>query len=185
MSRFARLLLTIVGCAAVVVCTSGAAFAATECNTTMSGAITGGVVVNAGDFCTLNAANVSGGVRVSAGGILIVCGSTINGGISANGAAEIVLGAEEINCDGGVVHGAIHISNSGPGVFPAPAPSIALERSVLNGSVHLTGNSGPIAVATNTIAGGLFCSGNTFDLDDEGSPSVVKGPVRCSFVEED
>lgn len=185
MSRFARLLLTIVGCAAVVVCTSGAAFAATECNTTMSGAITGGVVVNAGDFCTLNQATVSGGVRISAGGILIVCGSTINGGVSANGAAEIVFGAEEINCDGDVVNGAIHISNTGPGTFPPPAPSIALERSVLNGSVHLTGNRGTISVATNTIAGGLFCSGNASDLIDEGSPSIVTGPIRCKFAEEE
>jgi hypothetical protein len=52
---------------------------------------------------------------------------------------------------------------------------------VLNGSVSLTGNSGPIAVATNIIAGGLFCSGNAFDLEDEGSPSVVSGPVNCDF----
>ena len=47
-------------------------------------------------------------------------------------------------------------------------PSIALERSTINGGVHLTGNRGPIAVAANTIAGGLFCSNNAFDLDDEG-----------------
>lgn len=179
MKSLTRFLMAMVGFALIFI--SQGAFAATECNTTMSGTIAGGVVVNAGDFCTLSQATVSGGVHVSTGGILIVCGSTINGGISANGAAELILGAEEINCDGGVVNGAIHISNTGPGAFPAPAPSIALERSVLNGSVHLTGNSGPIAVATNTIAGGLFCSGNAFDLDDEGSPSIVKGPVRCSF----
>lgn len=183
MKSFTRFLMAMLGFAFIFA--SEGAFAATECNTTMSGAITGGVVVNAGDFCTLNQATVSGGVRISAGGILIVCGSTINGGVSANGAAEIVFGAEEINCDGDVVNGAIHISNTGPGTFPPPAPSIALERSVLNGSVHLTGNRGTISVATNTIAGGLFCSGNASDLIDEGSPSIVTGPIRCKFAEEE
>ena len=171
---------------ALAVSSSGA-LAATECNTgppgnpPLSGAIVGGVVVNAGDFCILGGANVSGGVRVNEGGILIVCGSTINGGFSASKAAELIFGAEEIDCSGDVINGAINISNTGPGAFPAPAPSIALERSVINGSVHLSGNSGPIAIASNTIAGGLFCSNNAFDLDNEGFSNVVTGPIRCEF----
>ena len=152
---------------------SKVALAATECNTgpppnpPLSGTVVGGVVVNAGDFCVLGGANVSGGVQVNEGGILIVCGSTINGGFIANGAAGLIFGAEEIDCAGDVINGAVQISNTGPGAFPPPAPSIALEHSAINGAVHLTGNQGPIAVATDTIAGGLFCSNNTFDLDNE------------------
>jgi hypothetical protein len=163
------------------------AVAATECNTgppgnpPLSGTIVGGVVVNAGDFCILGGANVSGGVRVNQGGILIVCASVINGGFMANGAAGLIFGAEEIDCAGDVINGAINIINTGPGAFPAPAPSIALERSVINGSVHLTGNTGPIAVASDTIAGGLFCSNNAFDLDNEGLSNVVTGAIRCNF----
>ena len=182
MNRLAEFLAVL----ALAVSSSGA-LAATECNTgppgnpPLSGTIVGGVVVNAGDFCILGGANVSGGVRVNEGGILIVCGSTINGGFSASKAAGLIFGAEEIDCSGDVINGAINISNTGPGAFPAPAPSIALERSGINGSVHLSGNSGPIAVASNTIAGGLFCSNNAFDLDNEGLSNVVTGAIRCKF----
>ena len=138
------------------------------------------MVVNAGDFCILDGANVSGGVRVNEGGILIVCGSTINGGFIANGAANLIFGAEEINCAGDVINGAVQISNTGPGVLP-PAPSIALERSTINGSVHLSGNSGVIAVATNTIAGALFCSNNAFDLDGRGVAEHNHRGSTCKF----
>lgn len=167
---------------------SGHARAATSCNTgpapaaPLSGTVVGGVVVNGGDFCVIDGANVSGGVRVNEGGILIVCASTINGGLIANGAAELLFGAEEIGCGGDFINGGVHINNTGPGVF-TPAPSIALENSRISGSVHLSGNSGVIAVASNTIAGGLFCSNNLFDLVDEGSPSIITGTVRCNFTD--
>jgi hypothetical protein len=174
---------------------SGGALALTECNTPppsppLSGAVAGGVVVNAGDFCILGGANVSGGVQVNSGGVLIACASTINGGIVANGAANLIIGAgadEEVPpvsfiCPGNVINGAINISNTGAGVL-APAPSISIERDAVSGGVHLTGNAGMITVSTNMIAGGLFCANNAFDLDDEGTPSVITGPVRCKFGE--
>ena len=197
MKRLAGFLLGIVGLTLAVF--SSGALAATECNTgpppnpPLSGTIVGGVVVNDGDFCVLSGAIVSGGLRVDGGGILIVCGSTINGGFVADGAAEIIFGAEEIDCDGDVINGGVRISNTGPGGILPPGcggaipcgPSIALERSVISGAVHLTGNQGPIAVAANAIYGGLFCSDNAFDLVDEDSPSVVTGPTRCEFTDED
>ena len=174
---------------------SGGALAVTECNTPppnppLSGTVTGGVVVNAGDFCILGGANVSGGVQVNNGGVLIACASTINGGIVANGAANLIIGAgadEEVPpvsfiCPGNVINGAINISNTGTGVL-APAPSIAIERDAISGGVHLTGNQGMITVSTNMIAGGLFCANNAFDLDDEGTPSVITGAIRCKFGE--
>ena len=184
MKRIVGFLAGIVGLALAV--GSDGALAATECNTgpppnnaPLSGTVVGGLVVNAGDFCFLAGANVSGGVRVN-GGILIVCGSVINGGLIANGAGNLIFGAEEIDCAGDVINGAVQISNSGPGVIPG-APSIALERSTINGGVHLSGNSGPIAVASNRIAGGLFCSNNAFDLDNEGLSNVITGAIRCKF----
>jgi len=192
MNRLAGFFVGLVGLALAV--SSNGALAATECNGVISGTIVDGVVVNAGDFCLLGGAHISGGVRVNQGGILIACASTIEGGIVANGAANLLIGAgkdEEgppVNtfCPGNVINGAVQISNTGPGVL-SPAPSIALERNAINGAVHLTGNQGPIVVSTDTIAGGLFCSGNTFDLDDEhmmgGTPPVVTGPIRCNFGE--
>jgi hypothetical protein len=184
MMRLAAFHVGIVGLALMAF--SGHAHAATVCNTgpppstPLSGTIVGGVVVNAGNFCILGGANISGGVQVNPGGILIVCGSTINGGFRSNGAAALIFGAEEIDCAGNVINGGVQISSTGPGAL-APAPSIALERSTINGAVHLSGNQGPIAVATNRISGGLFCSNNKFALEDEGSPSLVTGKTTCAF----
>ena len=179
MKNLARILVVSGGLA--IAALSGGAMAATECNGAMSGTIVGGVVVNAGDFCVLGGANVSGGVQVTNGGILIVCASVINGSIIANGAAGILLGPEEISCPGNVINGGVEVSNTGPGVFPPPAPSISIENSVVSGAVHLSGNKGPIVVARNTIAGGLFCRNNASVLDDEGNPSVITGRVTCQF----
>jgi hypothetical protein len=120
-------------------------------------------------------------VRVNTGGILFACASTINGGIVANGAATLIIGAEEIRCPGSVINGGVQISNTGTDHFPNGPPSIALERSAIHGAVHLTGNHGHIAVASNTIAGGLFCTNNAFKLEDEGHPSVVTGAITCEF----
>jgi hypothetical protein len=190
MRKFTGLLVALVGLASAVL--GDGALAATECNTPppgsppLSGTITGGVVVKGGDFCILAGANVSGGVRVNPGGTLITCGSTIDGGIIANGALNLLIGAgadEEpagTVCPGNVINGGVQISNTGPGTL-APAPSIALERNAIHGAVHLTGNQGGIVVSTNTIAGGLFCAGNLSDLDNEGTPSVITGPIRCKF----
>lgn len=167
---------------------SGQALATTVCNTgpppntPLSGTIVGGVVVNAGDVCVLGGANISGGLRVNEGGFLIACGTTINGGFIANGAAELIFGAEEIDCGGDVINGAVQISNTGPGAI-LPAPSVAVERSTINGGLRLSGNRGPLAVATNTISGPLICNKNAFDLDDEGSPNMVTGAIRCKFVD--
>src|SRR4051812_49143616 len=160
---------------ALAVSSGTALAAAKECNGPLSGVLTGGGVVNNGDFCVLAGAHVSGGVRVNAGGVLIACGSSINGGIEANGAANLIIGAgadEEVPpanfvCPGNLISGGVHISNTGPGVL-APAPSISLERNMINGAVHLSGNQGPIVVSDDKISGGLFCAGNASDLDDEG-----------------
>jgi len=168
---------------------SSGAMAATECNgPPLSDTVTGGVVVNAGDFCLLIGATVYGGVHVNQGGILITCGSTIRGGLVANGAANLIIGAgadEEgppVNfvCPGNNIRGGVRISNTGPGVL-APAPSIAIERDVIEGGVHLANNAGPITVSADVINGGLFCKNNASDLDDEGTESVVTGAITCEF----
>jgi hypothetical protein len=170
---------------------SNGAMAATECNgPPLSDTVTGGVVVNAGDFCLLIGATVYGGVQVNQGGILITCGSTIYGGLVANGAANLIIGAgadEEgppVNfvCPGNNIRGGVQISNTGPGVL-APAPSIAIERDVIEGGVHLANNAGPITVSADVINGGLFCKNNASDLDDEGTPSVIIGRITCEFGE--
>jgi len=172
----------------VVALTSNGALAATECNGAISGSVVGGVVVNAGDFCVLEGANVSGGVQVTSGGMLIMCGSTINGGIVANGAAQLIIGAgadEEVPpvnfvCPGNVIHGGVAISNTGPGTIP-PAPSIAIERNTVSGAVHLTGNTGAMVISSDIIHGGLFCTNNRYNPEDEGTPSIITGATTCDF----
>jgi hypothetical protein len=181
MKRLVGLLAGIGGFALAVF--SDGALASTECNGPLTGHLVGGVAVNDGDFCMLGGATVSGGVRVSSGGILIACATTINGGLVANGAAEVVVGAEEIGCDGTVINGGVHVSNNGEGIFPPPTPAVAVERSAIQGGVFLTGNAGFLAVSDNTIAGGLICSNNVHDLEDEGVPNKVTGKVTCEFGE--
>ena len=176
-----RLLLMLLGFGLAIFATS--TWAATECTgpAPLSGKVTGGVVVNKNDFCLLLNAKVTGGVQVNSGGVLIVCASTINGGLVSDGATAVIVGAEELPfCSGDVINGAIQITNTGPSEEGGP-PSVALENSTINGAVHLTGNQGAIAVASNIIKGGLFCSNNSDSLDDEGHPSVITGPVRCDF----
>jgi hypothetical protein len=185
MKTLAVFLLTIVGLALTGF--SGQALAATECNTgspisgatPRSGTLVGGVVVKEGEICFLSRANVSGGVRVNEGGQLFVCGSTINGGVVADEAAEVIFGAEELNCDGDTINGVVKIRETGPGTLPV---SIALERSTVNGSVHLSGNRGPISIASDTIHGALLCKNNALDLMNEGLPNTITGAVTCNFA---
>jgi len=191
MKKLARIHIELVGLALLGF--GGQALATTACDTgplasppisgaALSGTVAGGVVVNAGATCLINGANVSGGVRVNPGGALFVCASTINGGVTSNGATEVVLGAEELNCGGDTVNGIIKISNNGPGIF-GPKPSIAIERSILNGGVRLNNNQGLMSVSQNTIAGSLACSNNVGDLIDEGEPSIITGKVSCKFAD--
>ena len=187
MKRLAGFHVELVGLAGLVVLvlsvSSGHAQAATLCNGPLSGTVVGGVVVNSGAICFIDGANISGGLRVNEGGVLFVCNSTVNGGLISNRAASIILGAEEIpGCGGDQINGGVKINDTGPSA-PGGPPSIALENSTVNGSVHLRGNSGVMAVAANTIAGGLFCSNNTFDLLDEGNPSLITGAVTCEFTD--
>jgi len=177
MNRMKLLFLALV--AAVGLFASGSASAATPCSGVMSGSITDGVVVSGG-FCQLQGALVKGGVHVMGGAFVVVCGSTINGGFVSDGAGELIVGAEEIGCDGNVFNGAVRISNTGTGLIQ-PAPSIALERSTFNGTVSLMGNQGTIAVSEAGISGGLFCSNNVFDLFNEGNQNLVSGKVTCKF----
>jgi hypothetical protein len=178
MNRIKRLFLGLT--AALWLLAGNSAHAATACSGVLSGAVPDGVVVNGG-FCRLQGANVAGGVRVTGGAFVIVCASTINGGFAADGAGELIFGAEEIGCDGNVFNGAVRINNTGTGLVAPPAPSIAVERSTINGGVSLIGNQGLIAVAGNRISGHLFCSGNLFNPDDEGMKNSVSGQVSCTF----
>ena len=193
MTRFAGFLSGMV--ALTLVAFSGGALAATECNGFISGKVNGGVVVNNGDVCFLGGniilgpptlhvgARGAGGVRVNAGGVLFVWASMIDGGIVADSAATLIVGAEEILCDGGIINGGVQVSNTAPGdlVDPEAPPSLALENSVIHGTVHLAGNLGRIAVGGNAISGGLFCNNNVFDLENEGLPNAVTGQVTCEF----
>ena len=178
MNRIKNLLLS----SAALVCffASGGAHAATQCSGVMTGAIPDGVVVNGG-FCRLQGANVAGGLRVTGGSFVVICGSTISGGFTSEGAGELLIGAEEIGCDGNVFNGAVRIDNTGTGLV-APAPSIALERSTINGGVFLTANLGQISLAGNRISGRLFCGNNAFNLNTEDMQNIVSGQVMCTFI---
>ena len=182
MKTFTRLLARVAALGLAVLSVN--AMAATECNGPLSGTITAGVVVNAGPPCVLIGANVAGGVQVNKNGILIVCGSIIYGGIRSNEAGNVLIGPEEIpHCNGASIYGGVRIRDTGPGLIPGqiPPPSIAVERSMIEGGVHLVGNSGAMVISNNNINGVLSCRDNTQDPKDEGHPNFVTGAITCKF----
>jgi hypothetical protein len=126
----------------------------------------------------LQGANVSGGVRVTGGAFVLVCASTINGGFAADGAGQLIFGAEE----------AVATATSSTGQSAsttrdrliAPAPSIAVERSTLNGGLSLIGNQGQMAIAGNRISA-TSSAAEPLQGGDEGMKNIVSGQVSCTF----
>jgi hypothetical protein len=146
------------------------ALAATECNGTISGSISGGLVVNNGDVCDLEDATISGGVHMS-GGRLQACSSTISGGFIATGGNCVILGKmteeDSIPCGGDTINGGVNLTNvSGAS---CGIENVEIQFSHITGGVQLKNNGveGDVELEGNTISGGLHCSGNngiTFDF---------------------
>jgi len=203
-----RTLLAMTVGAVLLICTPGAAVAArnvTRCTGTLAAGSYGKVVVPAGAACLSEGpVTVRGGLFVEPGATLVlgneenpVDTGTISGGVHANNPASVQIHFTTIN--GGVdVHG-----GSGPFGGPFDITWNAIEdnringgatvegydgfwfgfiRNHVNGSVNLKNNvlldPDGNEYVTNTIHGGLNCSGNSPAPqvgDSEGSPNRVTG----------
>lgn len=141
----------------------------TECNTTITGTVNGGLTVSDSDSCILNGATIHGGIDMTSGSLLVCNHSTIDGGINATGGSSLEVGAagEPLSgaCLGNLING--HTTVSGVG-------SVEFDTNTMNGGADLN-NNGPIAVEGNDIQGPLNCSGNA-SATNNGQPNSVTGP---------
>jgi hypothetical protein len=155
--------------------------AATECNGTVTGTISGGLVVHPGDNCDVENATVSGGIHMD-GGTLMICGSTVGGGVivavtGANSASAWVnLGNIDFgNCVGNNLNGGVNISGV-QGLVPGDeqATSVELEHNTITGGLTVK-NNGLVEVESNTVSGGAHCSGPTSNFINFLGPNVYSG----------
>jgi len=148
----------------------------TECNTTITGTVNGGLTVSDSDSCILDGATIHGGIDMTNGSLLVCNNTTIDGGINATGGSSLEVGGGggvEADdglplsgpCSGNLING--HTTVSGVG-------SVEFDTNTMNGGADLD-NNGPVEVEANDIQGPLNCSGNT-SVTNDGQPNSVTGP---------
>lgn len=154
--------------------------AATECNGTVTGVITGGLFVHPGDNCDVENATVTGGIQMD-GGTLTICNSRVSGGLNvavtgANSASAWVnFGNLEQGCAGSNLSGGVHISGA-LGQIPGDelAASVELEHNMISGGLTLE-NNGLVEVESNTVTGGCTAIGPTSNFFNFLGPNVYIG----------
>ena len=158
--------------------------AATECNGTVTGTISGGLVVHPGDNCNVQSATVSGAIIMD-GGTLTVCDSTIDGSVivrvtGADSASSWVNFANlEQGCGGNNVSGTVNISGV-QGVIPGDelGSSVELEHNTIGGSLIVSDN-GLTEVESNTVVGSAHCNGPTTNFFNFLGPNVYASNHGC------
>jgi hypothetical protein len=158
----------------------GYARAATVCNGTVTGTISGGLVVHPGDNCNVQNASVSGGIKMD-GGTLTVCNSTVTGGLKVavtgpnSASAWVNLGNREQNCAGNNFSGGVKISGV-QGHIPSDeqAAAVELEHNTITGGLTVS-NNGLVEVESNTVSGGATCIGPSSNFFNFLGPNVYSG----------
>ena len=159
------------------------------CTSTLSGKITGNVVVPAGASCTLSNATVTGDVQVLRNGALTVDATaqptTIGGDVKAVGCASAIL-------EGGVtVNGSVQIAQCsqqsgfiGPGVkiggdfeCAGNAGGCEARLGAVQGSIQIRGN-GSSDISLVSVGGNLQCAGNTPAPTHNFGPDFVTGSIQ-------
>jgi feruloyl esterase len=190
MRRFAHtLILTI---PALVGGASAVHAAATTCTSTLSGSITGNIVVPVGASCTLSDATVTGNVQVLQNASLTVDATqqptTINGNVLANQCASTLL-------KGGVtVSASVQIQQCAqPSGFIGPGVKIGGDFECINsgggcqadlgdvqGSVQVQRNNSSAAsdISLVSVGGNLQCQGNTPPPTHTFGPDFVTGNLQ-------
>jgi len=137
----------------------------TPCPKTISGNVTGPVVVAAGKHLCYRNATVTGGITVNPGGELTVTNSTVFAGVKSTGARALDLCGNDIRADASGT--ALAVANaSGP--IRIGDPSTGCLGNSLAGKVSLTDNLDGLMFGNNYVAGAATFSGN------QGRPVVVK-----------
>jgi feruloyl esterase len=162
----------------------------TSCTGTLSGSITGDVVVPNGASCTLSNATVTGDVQVRQNASLTIDATeqptTIGGNLEAIGCASALL-------EGGVtVTGNVQIERCsqqsgfiGPGVkiggnfqCVSNAGACEAELGAVQGSVQLQRNNAAADISLVSVGGNLECGGNTPAPTHDFGPDFVTGILQ-------
>ncbi len=147
----------------------------TPCPTTITGKVTGPVVVAAGKHvCYLNA-TVTGGITVNRGGELTVTNSIVEGGIRSTGARALDLCGNDIRAASSGT--ALAVANTG-GPIRIGDPATGCLGNAIRGDASLTNNFDRLVFGNNHVTNRATFSGNT------GGPIVVKnnlivGALAC------
>ena len=169
--RVRLLLLSSVSLAALAAGSIAAQAADTVCNGSMTGAISGNLVVPAGAACTLYQANVSGNVQVLQNASLTVDGleewSSIGGNVQANQCASTLL-------EGSVtVGGNVQIQNcTGTSGFAGPGIKI-------HGNFQCQNNQGACEATLGEVSGNAQIQGNRAVTAGDISLDVIGGNLQC------
>jgi feruloyl esterase len=164
----------------------------TSCTGTLSGSVTGNIVVPVGASCTLSDATVTGDVQVLQNASLTVDATqqptTINGNVLANQCASALL-------EGGVtVSASVQIEQCAqPSGFVGPGVKIGGDFQCINnggscqadlgdvqGSVQIQGNNSSAAsdISLVSVGGNLQCQGNTPAPTHTFGPDFVAGNLQ-------
>jgi hypothetical protein len=171
-----------------------AARAETSCTTTLTGTISGNVVVPPGRICVLNAATVTGNVTVEAGATLGVDnGSTVEGNISGDQCQGVEIGVTGTATNS--VHGNVSIQNCTQGGYGTPGQPLPLTRingnflcqgvaagcganyGSVSGNVQVDDNPGGALVDGNSVGGNVQVNKNGSATFVENN--TVNGNLKC------
>lgn len=145
-------------------------------NRSLTGTVTGPVVVASGEIVRVTNASVAGRITVNPGGALVVERSSVSGGIAANDPTFFSVCASSIAASS-PNQGVVVQNATVPVRIGDPARGCAGNR--ISGGVRLTGNQLGLTLGSNLVSGNVTVSDNTFDA------AVVKanrisGTLACT-----
>ena len=156
-------------CSGVVLVFAPAAAAGNvTCQGTLSGPVSGNVIVPKGAECSLEAAEVSGNVIAQIDATVSVLGSTVGGNYTCNNCEQAHLESSTINGNyqisgeeqysvitGSTIKGNLDIKTSRTDLV-----LFFIDTNEIGGNLSFNNNEGFSIIADNTIAGNLTCQNN-------------------------
>lgn len=152
-------------------------YAARDCDSTITGAVTAPVHIGAGDTCVVDA-TIAAPVTVSPGASVLVRDSRISGSVVSDDAAALTV------C-GSTISGRLTVTGTSGPVLIGPADGHDCGPNTVTGPLTLDGNTSTVWVSGNRVTGPVTVTGNTFRSSAYIGDNRVVGSLRCSDNEPD
>lgn len=144
-------------------------------NRTLSGDVSGPVVVASGEVVRISNARVAGSITVAPGGSLSVDASQVSGGVVANDPSSFSVCGSQIAAPPGSPSQGIVVTNATvPLRIGDPAAGCA--GNAVSGGVSLTANQGGLTLGSNRVSGSVTVSNNTV-----GTPVVKANTIAATL----